>query len=363
MLKANHLPSVHQNCGRPPFSLAFPKYGKSKEGHWSPQIVVALAVTREGFPVRSWVFPGNTADVSTFETIKADLRQWNLGRAILVADAGMNSEENRKTLARACGRYLLACRMANVAEIKKKVLAHPGRFKVISENLQAKEIVIGDGIQDYRYIVCYNPKEAERQRAHRTEVVADLEEKLGGRKNKSAVAKWAVQLRASQRYGRYLIVDARNNLRIDKGAVREAARYDGKWVLQTNDQHLSMEEAAQGYKSLLTIERCFRSLKRSQIRISPLYHWLPNRIESHVKICVLALLIERVAECESGQSWFQIRNKLEKVQATECETKTHRFFRLNRVVPEVKELLEKLSTRLPPTVLKISECARSTPDL
>ena len=330
------------------------KFGKSKEGGWSPQIVVALAVTREGFPVRSWVFPGNTPDVVTVEKIKKDLGKWNLGRAIFVADAGMNSEENRKTLARACGRYLLACRMASVSEIKKKVLSHPGRFKTISDNLRAKEIVIGDGYRDYRYIVCYNPVEAKRQAEHRKKVVEELEAHLSAHKRNNALAKWAVELRASQRYGRYVKVDAKKKLRLNREAIREAARYDGKWVLQTNDRQISMEDAAKGYKSLLTIERCFRSLKRSQIHLTPLYHWLPNRIEAHVKICVLALLIQRVAEWESGRSWFRIKHLLEKLQVTECQIETHRFFKLNKVEREVLELVESLSGRLPPTVLGVS---------
>jgi len=102
------------------------KFGHSKEGTWSPQVVVALAVTREGIPVRSWVLPGNSADVSTIDRIRADLRGWNLGRALFVADSGMNSEANRSELARACGKYLLACRMANVAQIRRDVLSKRG---------------------------------------------------------------------------------------------------------------------------------------------------------------------------------------------------------------------------------------------
>jgi hypothetical protein len=64
------------------------KFGHGKEGFWAPQVVVALAVTREGIPVRSWVLPGNTADVSTVEKIRSDLRGWDLGRAMFVADSG-----------------------------------------------------------------------------------------------------------------------------------------------------------------------------------------------------------------------------------------------------------------------------------
>ena len=83
------------------------------------QVVVALAVTREGLPVRSWVFPGNTSDFSTIEKIMSDLRGWNLNRAMFVAGSGLNSNENRSELAKACGKYLLASRPARVFGINK----------------------------------------------------------------------------------------------------------------------------------------------------------------------------------------------------------------------------------------------------
>jgi hypothetical protein len=94
------------------------RFGHCKEGTWAPQVVVALAVTPEGLPVKSWVFPGNTADVSTVERVRSDLRGWNLNRAIFVADSAMNSKNNREELARACGKYLLATRMASISEVK-----------------------------------------------------------------------------------------------------------------------------------------------------------------------------------------------------------------------------------------------------
>ncbi len=70
-----------------------------------------MAVTRDGLPVRSWVFYGNTVDVTTVEKVKQDLRGWRLGRCVFVGDAGMNSEENRRTLALGAGKYILAARM------------------------------------------------------------------------------------------------------------------------------------------------------------------------------------------------------------------------------------------------------------
>ena len=75
----------------------------------------------------------------------------------------------------------------------------------------------------------------------------------------------------------------------------------------------------------MVIERCFRSLKRTQIKMMPMYHWLSRRIETHVKICVLALMIERLAERACGLSWHQIRRKLDTLQVT-------KLFHLNQRV-------------------------------
>jgi hypothetical protein len=83
------------------------KFGHAKNGTWSPQIMVALAVTREGLPVRSWVFAGNASEFETIQKVREDLRGWKLGRALFVADSGINSKDNRDELARACGKYLL----------------------------------------------------------------------------------------------------------------------------------------------------------------------------------------------------------------------------------------------------------------
>lgn len=333
------------------------KFGHSKEGTWSPQVVVALAVTREGIPVRSWVLPGNTADVSTIDRIRADLRGWNLGRALFVADSGMNSEANRSELARACGKYLLACRMANVAQIRRDVLSKRGRYTVIRDNLHAKEVIVGDGERRKRYILCYNPKEAERQREHRKMIVSMLEAELDRHREQSATAQWAIELLASPRFKRYLRVTKGKLVRIDRAAIQAAAKYDGKWVLETNDDTISLEDAACGYKGLMVIERCFRSLKRTQIKMMPMYHWASRRIEAHVKICVLALMIERVAELECGQSWHQIHQALDKLQVTEFFNLNHRVLMRNELPAKTTKVLKALKIKPPPQVLSLENQA------
>jgi hypothetical protein len=338
-----------------PETINLRKFGRGKEGTWGPQVIVALAVTRDGIPVRSWVFPGNTTDVDTVERVRTDLRGWNLGRALFVADAGMNSENNRLELAKACGKYLLACRMSSVSEIKKDVLSKRGRYKIFKDNLHAKEVIVGNGERRNRYILCYNPKEAERQAKHRAQIIELLEHELNRHPDKSASAQWAIELLASKRFKRYLSVTQTNHLRIDRGKIREAAKYDGKWVIETNDDTISLEDAACGYKGLMVIERCFRSLKKTQIKMMPMYHWVPRRIETHVRLCVLALLIERVAELACGKPWRYIRDALDRLQVTNFENSSHRFLHRNEVDPETANLLKSLNIATPKQVLEIEQ--------
>ena len=127
-----------------------------------------------------------------------------------------------------------------------------------------------------------------------------------------------------------MTVTKTGKLRLDRTAIKEASRYDGKWLLETNDDTISLEDAALSYKSLLIIECCFRSLKLTQIPMMQMYHWAPRRIETHVKICILALLLERVAELRCGAPWSRISNSLAKLQATEFKSSQHSFFRLIR---------------------------------
>jgi hypothetical protein len=117
-------------------------------------VIIALAVTRDGMPVRSWVLPGNTADVATVARIKQDLHAWRLGRCLFVGDAGMYSADNLAHLSRGLGRYILAVPMRRVRDIEDEVPTRPGRYRQV-----------GDGERRKRYVLCLKPQEAERERA------------------------------------------------------------------------------------------------------------------------------------------------------------------------------------------------------
>jgi hypothetical protein len=88
-------------------ALGFRRYGHSKDHRRDlPQIVIGLAVTREGIPVRCWCWPGNTADQAILPEVRDGLRGWRLGRVVTVVDRGFSSRENLAYLQRAGGHYI-----------------------------------------------------------------------------------------------------------------------------------------------------------------------------------------------------------------------------------------------------------------
>ncbi|HEY5190573.1 MAG TPA: IS1634 family transposase, partial [Candidatus Deferrimicrobium sp.] len=139
------------------------RYGKSKDKRDDlPQIVIGLAVTKEGIPVRCWVLPGNTADASTVEMVQKDLAGWKMSRCVWVMDRGMAGEENRRILQRAGGHYILGEKLRDRQEANQAALSTPGRYRKIRENMEVKEIVVGDGERRRRFVLVFNPEEAKK---------------------------------------------------------------------------------------------------------------------------------------------------------------------------------------------------------
>ena len=326
--------------------------GHSKEGRDNdPQVVIALAVTRDGVPVRSWVFPGATPDVTTVHKIKDDLRAMRLGRVLFVGDAGLYSKANLAELAKGAGRYILAAPIGRVREIRDEVLSHPGRYADVTPTLRAKEVVLGEGERRRRYVLCLNEEEADRQRRHRAEVLKLLEAELASLGEDHPKA--ACRLIASRRFGPYLSRDEHGRPHLDKEKVRRAEQLDGKFVLTTNDDTLAVADVALGYKGMWVIESCFRKMKTTGLAVRPMFHWMPHRITAHVKLCVLALMIQRAAEIATGLPWRQLAGMLERLKAVRYTSEGRTFVQATIVSPELADVLKKLDVPAPKTILAV----------
>ena len=328
--------------------------GHSKNGRSdAPQIVIGLALTREGFPVRHWVFPGNTVDVTTVAKVKAELAGWQLTRCLFVGDAGMVSAANFQALARAGGKYLMCMPVRAGSEVAESVLARPGRYQSVAENLQVKEVIVGEGVRARRYAVCFNPQEAARQKAHRDELLAELEAELESLRHVAeGHSKRECALRSSSRYGRYL-KQTRSGITIDRQAIAAAERLDGKFVVHSNDDTLSAADMALGYKQLQRVEEAWRSMK-SGLRLRPVFHWAPHRIHAHVAITVLALLLERVTEHACADTWRNIRDDLKRIQLAQLLSPHGRVWQVTEPTPEAAKRLKLLQIKPPAPILSLA---------
>lgn len=344
-----------QPAGGKPYP-ALRKRGKSKNGRDdAPQLVIGLAVTRDGFPVRHWVFPGNTVDVTTVKQIKADLKGWQLNRCLFVGDAGMVSAANLKILSRGGGRYILCMPIHRGGEIAEAVLTRPGRYQRVAENLQVKEVIVGEGERRRRYVVCHNPQEEARQRQHRERVLRELEAELETLRHTDGQqhSKRICQLRASGRYGAYIRLTKTGKAVIDKAAIRAKERLDGKFVVHSNDDTLSAEDMALGYKQLQRVEEAWRTLK-SGIQLRPVYHWTPHRICAHVSLSVLALLLERVAEHHCEDTWRNIRDDLKQIKLAQLLSPNGTVWQVTEPAAGAANRLKKLKIKKPPPILNIA---------
>ena len=335
--------------------------GHSKEGRAAnPQVIIAMAVTRDGMPVRSWVLPGNTADVATVARVKQDLHAWRLGRCLFVGDAGMYSADNLVELSRGLGRYVLAVPMRRVRDVGAEVLTRQGRYRQVAENLQVKEVWVGEGERRKRYVLCCNPLEAERQRQHRLQALAELEAELAALDAREEDhPRAACELMASKRYARYLGPDWRGRPKLDAAKVKAAERLDGKFVVITNDDTLSAEDVALAYKAGAMIESCFRRMKQTGLQVRPVFHWTARRVEAHVKLCVLALQMQRTAEIRTGLPWARIAHALAALKAVRYRSDGRSIVQRTKVAPELADLLKKLGVPIPKQLLLLTEAAET----
>jgi len=329
------------------------RFGHSKKKRPDlPQVIVAVAINRDGLPVRHWVFPGNTVDVSTVERVTEDLAGLRPRRFLFVGDRGMVSEDNIDFLESRQRKYLLGCTLRDDDVVEHDVLSLRGRYKAVTEELGVKETVIEDGDRPIRYLLCRDTDRAGEDAQVREEILARLEAELEGSRTATTHTRKACDLLSTSGYARYLRELESGGLRIDRAAVRRDERVEGKYVLMTNDLDTPATELVAGYRDMWRVERAFRSMKTA-LAIEPVYHRKPARIISHAHLCVLAYLLIRLAENRTTEGWKLLREQLDRISLSRIEMGRTVVYRTKRLTRPERNLWKSCHLAPPPETLRI----------
>jgi hypothetical protein len=198
----------------------FRAYGKSKDHRDDlPQVVIGMAVTRDGIPVRVWCWPGNTADSALIRQVKDDMRDWALARVVWVADRGFSSAANRRYLRSGDHHYIVGEKLRSGSAEAGAALSRQGRYQDVAENLRVKEVGVSDS---ERFVICSNPEAAQRDAATRARMLAQLEEMIKDTGKLTATRRAELRGVISTKPGlnRYLRVTPGGLLRIDAARTK-----------------------------------------------------------------------------------------------------------------------------------------------
>ncbi len=338
----------------------FRTYGKSRDHRPDlPQVVIGMAVTRTGIPVRVWCWPGNAGDSALIRQVKADMRDWTLARVIWVADRGFASEANRRYLRSGDHHYIIGEELRSGSAEATAALSRQGRYQQVADNLRVKEVHISE---HERFVICHNPDRADRDAKVRARLLAQLGELIDGSDTLSKTKRAELRGVISTKPGlnRYLRVTGGGLLRIDAKTVKTETNLDGKYLLRCSDPHLSAEDIAVGYKQLLEVERGWRDMKQV-IDLRPVYHRLEERIRAHVVLCWLALLLIRIAETVTAQTRPTIRRELQRLHVGTFTGPASLFRQRTELTKPQRDIHTKLGLTPPRPIVDLATPTQPSP--
>ena len=294
------------------------KYGLSRDHRRDKkQIILAMAVTKKGFPFYWKVFSGNTADTKTVKEFVSELtRRFGIKKACLVMDKGMVSNSNLEKIEVEKFDYVVTLRRSSIALIddmpwkylrsidESNVNRKKEYFQYHSRRAYYKELKRQGNV---RYVLCFNPEKFLQERKDRQEKIESIEKYLDNRNKELSAAKNKrnvevlreeieryLEKRSAKKIIKFRLMSNGNTYQIkyrtDEEGIKEAAKLDGVWVIMSNVAEVGPGELIDAYRSRMEIERTFHNLK-SFVEIRPLYHHEEQRIKAHVTVCVLGYLL------------------------------------------------------------------------
>jgi len=316
------------------------------------QMVVGAVIDGNGKPICSEMWPGNTTDVESLIPVTDRIRKrFGVGQFCIICDRGMISAETMEKLEKRQMPYILGARLRRVREIKFDVLSRGGRYREVYPEgqsskdpapLKVKEV----RIEDRRYIICLNTRQARKDANDRQAILESLNEKLRT-SPKSLIG--------NKGYRKYLKVD-RDKITINQKKIDEETRFDGKWVLKTNT-NLSAEKVALKYKELWQVEKIFRDVK-SVLETRPIFHQRDETIRGHVFCSFLALVLIKELDRRIHQKghyfeWSNIKQDLKALQEIVIEEDGKSLVIRSEAAGTCGKVFQSAGVALPPTIREL----------
>jgi DDE family transposase len=317
-----------------------------------PQVVLGIVLDERDRPIASFLWPGNTADVTALLPVVARLRsRFGVERACVVADRGMISTTTIAALEAQKIDYILGARERSTKEVRETVLHDDGATVPLTiprqrgeTDLAVKEVKI----EGRRYIVCRNEEEARKDAEARATLLAGLQRKLAG---------GAKSLVANTGYRRFLGAPEGDGFAIDPAKVEADAQFDGVFVLRTSLSTSALAVVLR-YRNLLAVEQSFLAAK-TLLATRPIFHRTDAAIRGHIFCTFLALvlrkeLLDRLAASDAGMpEWHCIVDDLLDLSAVEVDQDGRRARLRTAPRPSIDPICRALGITLPPVFQEV----------
>ena len=319
-------------------------FGFSKDNKVNEvQVVMGLLIDREGRPIGYELFRGNTVDSKTMIKVIKKLREkFSIGRIIFVADKGLNSKVNLKELKDNGFDYVVSGRLRQMPrELLDRILGREGFIKAYGYEYKELEhtnfVKYEDGNEKKvfpikeKLVVTYSEERANYDRLERERLLMKAKDVILYNDKRIVENKKGYRRYIDKEYveggGEYI-------LKLDEEKIKEEERFDGYYLIETSDTNLSGLEVAEIYHNLWKVEESFRIMK-STMKVRPIFHWTPKRIEGHFLVCFIAFLLERELEARLKRnkkssdeeiSPERIKEALNSMEVSEIEVEGEKVF-------------------------------------
>ena len=296
------------------------KTGFSKDGkHQQPQIFLGLLVGLEGYAIGYDIFEGNIYEGHTLIPFLEKIStKFKLEKPVVVADAGLLSNDNIKALEQSGYQYIIGARLKNETE---KI-----RQQIIARQLSDGQVMKIKKSGTTKLIIAYADNRAAKDRHNRKRGLDRLEKQI----KKGKLTKASIN---NKGYNKYLKMKGDVTIEIDYEKYNADECWDGLKGYITNAK-LSGKQVIENYKNLWHIEKAFR-MSKTDLRIRPIYHQLRKRIEAHICISFTAYAIYKELE----RVLYKEKSPLSLKKASEL---THNMYEIIYTLPESKHTKSKL---------------------